>query len=519
MSDNSELIQEIARVVEQSNSGETQFLREELAQVQQQLQHLRLEDKGWSALFGDSGKASQGMSLEQLKQWSEILREMVAGSPLPKQANALRYSYTFSAPFIIPGLEGSVESKARRGPKPKNPGLKDFYNNPVNQRYVFGKEAQELISTACSTDSMYLALGDNNTKEIRPVPIHEIEGILVDPDFPGEVWAYLREWNPDPGTPENQPKRRWYYTDRYTGTKAETIDASATSSSVVGATDAVDVDRDKTMIDFVVNQQVGWPFGVADLSPGHTWNKMYVTMMNHGQEVSSALAHFALVVKSQSKTGAERMGVTVRNSGGGPAGNTALIGQGNEMSMLTGSKSAYDFSSLNPVAGMYALSVGVSLVDLLSNPSASGSSYGAAKALDPATRRGIEARRSQVAAFLERIVKWGTGEYVQITPASIEEVEPYRRAQILTLAWNSGLVHAEEVRPEFLYLANITPKKDTAPDGVLIPNHEDSLARSDIDTDGTGVPPTAASPGQGQGTGDGGAGSTAANDQRSDTQT
>lgn len=509
---NPELIAQIAEAVEAAQSENTAHLEEQLDHVQQQLAVLKAEDQGWLSLFGQTD-TTEGLTLTQVKDFSKILRESVAGSPLPKQANALRYSYTFSKPFIIPGLGDPTETRGR----PSKSGLKKlgaFHSDQVNQRYVFGKEAQELISTACSTDSCYLALGDDKTRQVRPIPISEIVETYVNPDFPGEVLAYHRQWNSVDSKGETEIRNRWYYTDRYTDKREESLPSSLNDSK------RVTVDKEKTLIDFLVNQQVGWTFGVPDLQAGHVWNKKYVTMMNHGEEVSATLAYFAAKVKSASTAGAKNVGVKMR--GQKTKGNTVSYGPENAVDVFTTAGKTYDFSGLNPVAGVYALSVGVSLVDLLSNPSASGSSYGAAKALDPATRRGIESRRSQIASWLERVILWGTGDALDVTPASIEEIDPYRNMQMIQLAWNSGLVHEDEARPEMLFLAGLTPNHPKAPVGVLLPNNEGSLPRKDIDTDssggsGDGDPTVVASPGQGQSDGTGGAGSTAANDLRSDT--
>ena len=443
-----------------------------------------------------------GLELKTLKEVSKRLKQSVAGSPLPKQANALRYSYTFSQPFIIPELTGASEVRVGR-PSDK----KKFYLNPINQKHVFGDEAQESISTACSTDGMYLALASKSDMTIRPIPLYEIVGFLVNPDFPEEVWAYQREW-----TVGKDTKRRWYYTDKFEGPRQKTM-----VSSVAGSTVRVEVDKDKTMIDLVVNHQVGWPLGVPDLMAGEVWNKKFITMMNHGEEVSATLAYYAAKVRTKSSAGSNNVGVKVNNTGG--AGRTITHGEGNEVDVFSSAGRVYDFDGLRPVAAMYASAAGVSVVDLLASPAAAGSSYGSASALAPGMRRGIEVRRNQIAGWMQRVFKWALNEDIKVTPASIEEIEPYRATQVLKLAEATGLFHADELRPAFAYLAKITMKHASEPDGYLIPNNEDSLKRKDIDTDSTDQSSntTAASPGQGQSTGNGGAGSTAANDQRTDT--
>lgn len=511
------LSEQFASLVEGRIAEATFPLREELDLVKAQYDALRLEDQGWRVLFGVKDESEYGMSLATLKNVSKRLRESVAGSPLPKQANYLRYSYTFSQPFIIPNREGSTETPDNTDQpqgRQRRPGRKTdkerFYSSPVNQRYLFGKEAQQLISTACSTDGLYLALGDNNTKEVRPVPLAEIEAYLLNSDFPGEVWAYLRAWNPDPGNPNSEVQRRWYYTDRYTGTKEKSISITGPK----GTNESFPTDVSKTLIDFTVNSQVGWTFGVPDLMAGEVWNRNYITMMNHGKEVSETLAYYSAKVKQRSVSGANNTGVKIGNTSGG--GNTISVGEGNELDVFSSAGKTYDFEGLRPVAAMYAASVGVSIVDLLASPSAAGSSYGSAAALAPGMRRGIEARRAQIAAWMERLIFWGTGEWVQVTPASIEEVEPYRKMQILKLAEMSGLFHEDEIRPEMAFLANITLKHDSHPEGYLMPNNEKSLSRSDVDADATGGTTTASSPDQGKSNGSGGGGSTTANDQRTD---
>lgn len=504
---------EIARIVESvvrevgETPSEVEYLREELNQVSQQFAALKAEDQGWLSLFGGDSDREEGLSLKQVKEVSQRLRESVAGSPLPKQADALRFSYTFSAPFIIPGLTGSIEVSPGR--KPKLPRLNEFYEADVNQRYVFGNEAQELISRACSTDGVYLALGDDKKRTLRPIPVREVAAVTVNDDFPGEVWAYLREWSHTKPNGEQETLRAWIYTDRFEGTR---------EASLPGLTENgrnVPVDKDKTIIDFSVNQQVGWTFGVPDLMPGEAWNRKYITMMSHGEDVSSAMAYFALQIKKSSNKGAQNTGVKMANGPRG-AGNTALVGEGNEIGALTASKSAYDFDGLRPIASMYASSTSVSVVDLLASPGAAGSSYGSASALLPGMRRGIESRRKQVAAWLERVIKWGTGERIKVTPASIEEVDPYRRIQMVSMLNNSGLAHADEARPEMMYLAGVTPKHSSEPEGYLLPNNEDSIERSDIDTDGM-APTGTTSPTAGIDTGAGSGGDSAtSNDLRDD---
>lgn len=494
------------------------FLREELGQVKDQMNALQMEDIGWQLMTGQV-ENEDGLSLDTLKKVSQQLKESIAGSPLPKQANALRFSYTFGQPFIIEGLDRNDPEVTQAG-TPKRVGrptatkatenrLREFVDSDAVQSHLLGIEGQWAMSAACSTDSMYMLIGDNNSKDLKPIPLSQIVGTYEDPEFPGVVWAYLRQWNYRDGN-ETKTRKSWYYLDTYTGTRAKTLPG-------ITGVEKVPVQVDKTMFVLNVNKQVGWSFGVPDLMAGIIWNRNFITMMNHGKAVSELLATYAAKVTKNSKAAATATGVKVAQHKG--VASTVALSEGNSLDVFSSAGKTYDFESLRPVAGMYASSVGVSIVDLMASPSAAGSSYGSASALAPGMRRDIETRRKLVALFIERILRWAVGEKVPVTPADINEVDPYRRAQILILAINSGLVHPDESRPEILRMAGITSKHDKEPDGYLIPNNEDSLSRKDIDADGSKPTKTAPAANQGVSSGDGGAGSTAANDTRQDTLT
>lgn len=500
---------------------QVEHLAEQLDLAQRQLMRLRQEDEGWLLLSG--GKPTEeGPTLQQVKEMSQKLRAAVAESPLPKQANNLRASYTFSEPFLVPNLDKpdtDTEAPNRRGRKTDDErgraALRDFAAQPLTQEYVLGANAQDLISTACATDGVYLLLGDDKEKTARAISLTGISDVLVNPDHPGEVWAYQRTWNPNPLN-ASSVKKAWYYTDRFEGTREVSIGEGP---------DKVRVDRDKTIIDLTVNNQTDWPLGMPDLWAGHVWNRNYLAAVKDGLAVTELLSYLTAKVKQQSKAGSDAAGVKIAS--GGPAGSVQTYGQGNSIDTYATTGKAYDFGALRDVAAIYALSVGVSVVDLLASPSAAGSSYGSAQALAPGMRRAISSRRLLIAAWMQRVLKWATGTDHTVTPASVEEETPYRQAQMLILAWNSGLFHVDEVRSSLANRAGIALLHDKAPEGILLPNNEFSGPRSDIDPSGSKysgpnsnqTPATTGSPGQGDATGNGGQGSTAANDLRDDTIT
>ena len=476
-------------------------LKEDLDRVRQQFAMLDAEDRGWLALMGGSPEEDTGISLDTLKDVARRLREEVAGSALPKRANELRYSYTFGKSFIIPDVH-TDSTLSKRGRKSV---LQTFYDDPENQQYLFGEEAQFTMHSASSTDGMYLFLGDNATKRGRPVPITQITAIYTNPDFPDDIWGYKREWSSYNADGKATPEKKWYLTDRFPDNKKKPTTLNK-----------VAVDTTKTIIDLRFNTQSGWTLGVPDLMAGQIWNKKYLQMIQDGEQVSHTLAVLSAKVRVNSQAGAKSVGAQVKRAGQ-KAGGTVPYGKDNEVDVFSTAGKTYDFGGLRIFAAFYASSVGVPLTDLTADPSAAGASYGSASALLPSARRTIEARRALWASWYSRVFKWATGKEISVAPESIEETDIYRRAQMATLAWNTGLFHEDEIRPVFTKLSGVTPLHVKAPDGVLLPNNQDSWERSDIDPSKQGDTGATSSPGQGQSNGTGGSDGSVKSDLRDDT--
>lgn len=489
--------------------GDNEQLAEDLDRTRAQFDALRNEDIGWQLLYGQSFEREEtGLTLDTLKKVSKLLREEVAGSALPKKANEARYAHTFGRQFIIPGLNKTAEVKRGRpsNSRVKSKSVSEFLKNPSVDRYVMSEEAQVAMHTASSTDGCYLLLGDDASKKVHPIPLREIAGVFCNPDFADEVWAYLREWTTYGADGEGETVKKWYYTDRYDGERKSTIPTS---------TGNVPVDRGSTMIDAVFNGQVGWTYGIPDLMAGQIWNRKYLTMIAYGEKVTEALAYYTAKVKNQSKAGSDNVGVTLAKGG---AGRTVTYGEGNAVDVFQTAGKTYDFGGLRVFASFYAAAVGLPLTDLTADPSAAGASYGSAAALIPGARRSIEARRSQWADWMARVIKWGTGEDVEVIPESIVEEDAYRTAQKVVMAWNSGLFHEDEIRGAMAEITGVTLLHPKAPDGVLLPNNKESWERSDIDPkeNPDAVPSTAASPDQGKSNGSGGSDDATKKDNRSD---
>ena len=489
-------------------AGDNQELRENLDRVRQQFLRLEYENANWMRVLGGSAQENSGPRLDLIKNISSQLREEVAGSALPKRANEARYAYTFGKPFLIRGLDDQQPTKSKRGRKP---ALQAFFENPSAQRHVFSDEAKSIMHSASSTDGIFLLVGDDATKEVHTIPVHQIANIMTNPDHDDEVWAYLRKWdrttfNNSTGVQETETVSEWIYTDSFPKSRqrAEKIGEDR-------------VAQGKTIIDAVFNRQSGWSLGVPDLMAGQIWWKKYVTMVAYGEQVTETLAYFAAKVKVNSQPGSNNVGLKIGNAGK-EKGQIVTYGAGNEIDVFSTAGKAYDFTSLRIFSSFYAAAVGIPLTDLSADPSAAGASYGSAQALQPGARRLIEARRLYWSDWIRRVLKWATGEDITVTPASIMEEDEYRTVQKHAIAWNTGLYHEDEIRPVIARSTGIQLIHDTAPEGVMLPNNEDSLPRSDIDSDAIdgGTPETAASPDQGRSNSSGGQDAAQKKDLRTD---
>lgn len=465
--------------------------REALNQVQMSL---AVEDMGWKKVIGGSFQDEEGPSLEQVKDVSRLAREMMAGNALINRGVDLRQSYVWSKTLEIPGVDDAPGAQKKRGPKP----LESFVRNRVNRNSVFSPEAQHRMEASLATDGCFLLVANKKTKTVRPISITEIEGVYTNPEFVDEIWAYKRSVVRENARGEREARVAWIFTDTYHEVKGKKARPQ----------DDTEVDEENIIIDMWVNRQVGWVYGLPDVLPALLWARMYTELLHYGKIVNDALATYVAKVKTKKQSGADNVGI--KSAKAGP-GSTVAYGVGNEIDVFSTAGKTYDFDGIRPVAAQAATSMKVSLVHLLSDPGAAGSSYGSASNLDLPTKRAMVSRQNAWASFLERVIYWGSNQSVNIQFPPLEDPDMYRAMQAAVIGWNTGLLHADESRDHLIKAGGVTPIHAAPPEGVLLPNNENSLPRQDIDSDAQGgdKAPSASgqqapSPDQGRSNGTGG---------------
>ena len=464
-------------------------LRESLDEVRMSL---AFEDAGWT-LLGNlaSGEHLEGLDLDELKEISEKIRPHVVADSLVKRGADLHAGYVWSKGMNIAGV-------ARSGGAGAPSGLVKFYEDVVNQESLFSALAHEELQKSRYADGNVILACDTSKKQVRRIPLNQITAIRTNPDFPEEIWAYQRTWDPQTGEPEK--KVRWYLTNRWPQGKRK-------PKSFTDAGKTVPVEPDTVIVDKKFNRQVGYPLGIPDAVAAMPWSAAYTEVIQYGRVVNESLAKILYKVVSKTREGAKTTGVKMSTFSG--HGNTASMVEGQDIQAISTAGKGYDFTSARPVASMAASALNVSVVELLSDSSAAGSSYGAAQTLSPSTKNAMRLMQSEWVELYYEVFRVFNLRPDRIWFENLDEADPYRAAQQLVLL--APTLNDEEYRSAALDLLNIPGDAKDIPDLLSQRNQTPEPV-------GASAGVQAASPDQGQSNGTGGGGSTAANDLRTDTQ-
>lgn len=457
-------------------------LRESNAQIRAMFDY---EDAGWKLLLGGTaGDAQYGLDLEEVKAIAEKANTQIAVGAIPKRAADLHFGFVFGNGMEIEGTE------RERGAAGRPKGEVAFFENTVNQESIFSGAAQHELQYARFTTGNVIVLCNTSDKTVRRLPFAEVVSVMTNPDFSEEIWAYLRQWDSYKPSGESETRQEWVYTNRYPKSKRKQKTISMDGKPVPVA-------QGVTAVDLRANRQVGFTFGIPDAAAGLHWSAAYGEVLRYGQIVNETLAKVVYKVVQKTQKGANNAGVKL---GRGGAGQAAVLGEGQDIQMVNASQSSFNFAAARPLAAMAATAWNVSVVDLLSDSSAAGSSYGAGNLLTAGMQNAMNGMRSEWAQMYADIFELMGFGRPRITFPPMEKPDSYRLAQELTLY--SVALTDEEYRTEVL------DRLDIAGDVKDVPPMLKARGES---------PKQAASPDQGQSNSTGGQDSGQKNDQRSDT--
>lgn len=457
-------------------------LRESNAQVAAMFE---IENRGWQLLLGGSaGDSEYGLDLDEVKAIATTAATQVAAGAIPKRAADLHFGFVFGNGMEIEGTE------RERGAAGRPRGEVAFFENTVNQESIFSGAAQHELQYARFTTGNVIVLCDKSAKTVRRLPFTEVKNVITNPDYSEEIWAYLREWTSYKPNGDSETKQEWVYTNRYPQSKRR-------PQSIPVDDKQVKVAQGVTAVDLRANRQVGYTFGIPDAAAGLHWSRAYGEVLRYGQIVNETLAKVVYKVVQKTQKGAQNAAVKL---GRGGAGQAAVLGEGQDIQLVNSSQNSFNFVAARPLAAMAATAWNVPVVDLLSDSSAAGSSYGAGNLLTAGMQNAMNGMRQEWAQFYADIFELMGFGRPRITFPPMNEPDSYRMAQELTL-YSVALTDEE-------YRAEVLDRLDIAGDARDVPPM--LKARGE-------VPKQQSSPGQGRSNGTGGQDSGAKNDLRTDT--
>lgn len=455
---------------------------------------LRQEDVGW-ALPGEGGY--RGLDLKALQGWSEQIRASLSGTadraPNPHMRNGLmlRHSFIWSGGIHYEGVPGDKQTGVTRGKFNTQKAL----DRLDNKRLVFSPTARQRREHALFSDGLYLVVGENGSKKLRPVPLSEITDTYRDELYQDEIVAY--RWTRNEAekgangklTGNRKAKSYWVYVDWFDGRIPDKINYQGKPETVL---------KTHTAFDLHANRPDGAAFGSPDAIAALVWARIIRDLVMNGVKMQDALAMFAFKATSKKKGGQQQAALELAQPT--EAGSAANLGGDTDLVPLNTAGKGYDFGSIGFVVATMAASLHLSGIALSANTALAGSSYGAAKTLDLPGRMAMETRRQEHIEFDERILRWlGAPDATVYFDNYDDATDEYRAVQAAYLIWQSGNLSPEGFMAE---MEIIYGRKFTGdiPKGVVTPNNQKQLDQKAAAAKSTPAP------NQGKGDGTGGAG-------------
>lgn len=418
-----------------------------------------LENRGWKLLYGGVDQREfDGLDLDTLKGVSDELRAFLTGGSLAKRLIEVRSNFVIGA--------GGVEYK-------NVDGAKRALDNLKNQQKVFGTKGIQEIVRAQGTDGNIIFLVNPTTKEVRRLPLSRVDALYVDPDDTEDIlFIKERHHRVTVEDPQGEDVEVWYRCDLNDSAEAK----KRTFINEGGR--RVKIDRKWVAVIDGVNGQIGHTLGTPDLLASLPWLERYNEYLMTQLDFQKALSAIAVHIKSKTTKAQAQARAAIKDGGRAGVANTG------DDTTIEAQRGASDVSFENgrALAAMASTGAEVSVVHALSDPGASGSSYGSAQTLDSPTQKMIATRRESLSMLLKRVFTLLGAPKVEIEWPRVEDEATYRLVQAIATMWQTGLFQPEELRGKFGELVDLAITGN-GPSDVLIPNTKSALeAASEVKT-------------------------------------
>jgi hypothetical protein len=440
------LVQEAGAIIERQHA-EVEYMQEGMRDLQ-----FALENRGWKLLYGGVDQREfDGLKLDTLKALADELRTFATGGALAKRLSEVRSNFVIGA--------GGVEYE-------KVTGAKRALDDLSNQEKLFGTKGLQEVVRAQATDGNVILLVNPTTKKVRRLPLSRVHALYVDPDDTEDI-LFIKEIHNRVtiDKPQGETVEVWYRCDLNDSAAAKTR-----SYINEGGGKRVKIDKNWIAVFDRVNLQIGHTLGTPDLLASLPWLERYNEYLMTQLDFQKALSAIAVHIKSRTTKAQDQARAAVK--GGGRAG-MANTGDDTTIEAQRGG-SDVSFENGRPLAAMASTGAEVSVVHALSDPGASGSSYGSAQTLDSPTQKMIAARREGLTMLLKRVFTLLGAAHAEVRWPRVEDEATYRLIQAIATMWQTGLFRPEELRDKFGELVDLA-LSGTHPSDVLIPNTESAL--------------------------------------------
>ncbi len=355
------------------------------------------DNVGWSPLDTDEAKE---MPLKTVKKIAEISRSLVAVNPFVKSGVGARIEYIWGKGVSFDGV-GAVQEKIDR-----------------NRKKVFSTQAYEEFERALATDGNVFSavpIKDDPIKAGDPVPVvfriplDQITGIVANPDDSEEIWFYKREYSITITNGQGEERKediiKYYASFAY----YERLDGAKLPRNRFGK----GVDQNFVIQHTTVNKQVGWRWGLPDVTSVIFWAKAYKEYLEDNATLVKAYSRLAWQYKaSTANAGMSAAAQALRPPSRDPltgesrdVGGTAFS-VGGELAPVAATGSQVNFDNGSALASAIAAGLEVSKVVITRDPGSGNRAT--AETLDLPTLKAMESRqRLHTERFLELFEFWG----------------------------------------------------------------------------------------------------------------
>ena len=377
---------------------ETAELRERVVDLEENLLAISdaFDNVGWSPLGEDEAKE---IPLKTVKKISEVSRALYSMNPFVKRGVEARHSYVWGRGVQFDGTSGIDEQ------------IKN------NRKKLFSPQAYQELEVALATDGNVftaLQIDDSQGATAFRIPITQITGSVSNPDDAEEIWFYKREYsvqttNSRTGRENKKQVIEYIASIQYYKTHNEALPLNW---------NRIKIRQDVLMQHTAVNKQVGWRWGLPDITPVIFWAKAYKEYLEDNATLVKAYSRIAWQIKAGSAVGAQAAAMQVmtppsRDPLTGErrdVGGTMIGGSGNTMTALPATGSQVDFSKGSALASAIASGLEVSKVVITSDPGEGNRAT--AETLDQPTLKAMESRQLiHTERFLEIFEFWGADIY------------------------------------------------------------------------------------------------------------